>query len=98
MAMDTLGLGAENVQIVVVKAPSMHKNIGFAWLPQRIAVWQSQLLNEATRRLCSRLDYVSRCARTPDPGDPSRFMHGEPFEKRAQNWGYRPDVTASQDG
>lgn len=50
---------AENVQIVVVKAPSMHKNIVFAWLPQRIIVWQSQLLNEATRRICSRLDYVT---------------------------------------
>jgi lysophospholipase L1-like esterase len=50
---------AENVQIVVVKAPPMHKANGFAWLPQRIVVWQSRLLNEATRRLCSRLDYVT---------------------------------------
>jgi hypothetical protein len=31
----------------------------FAWLPRRLVAWQCRLLNEATRRLCSRLEYVT---------------------------------------
>jgi hypothetical protein len=50
---------AEEVQVVVVKAPEIHDLQDLAWLPRRLVSWQSQLLNEATRRVCSELDYAT---------------------------------------
>jgi hypothetical protein len=50
---------AEDVQVVVVKVPQIHTVEGLAWLPRRLVRWQSRLLNDATRRLCSRLEFVT---------------------------------------
>ena len=50
---------AENVQVIVVESPPMHRLHGLAWLASRIAHWQSRLLNESTRMVCDGLDYVT---------------------------------------
>jgi hypothetical protein len=50
---------AENVQIIVVESPPMNRLHGWAWLPSRIAHWQSRLLNESTRVVCDDLHYVT---------------------------------------